>query len=391
MNIRPLRTLLFGFVLLAMSSAAFSQVGLMITIAPPPLPIYEQPLCPEEGYIWTPGFWAYDSDVDDYYWVAGTWVPAPEIGFLWTPPYWAWGGDRYVFYEGYWGPLVGFYGGINYDFGYFGVGYEGGRWDNGRFFYNATVNNVDVRVIHNVYKGAVQVRTETRVSYNGGPGGLNARPTPQEEAAARERHLPPVPVQTQHMQQARSSPQQRASVNRGKPEIAATPKPGAYRDRGVVQAKAPGGTYNPLANRGGGGNQARENTAGGRSDNARPENNAGAAPGGSTSYSHVRELPPNQRPPAPSSGDPRQDKKYQQQQEKLYAQQQKERDKVAQQQQKEDQRLTQQRNDQARQQVEQRHQQQTQELQQRHQQQQMQMQQRQAPRQQPEPSRKPPN
>jgi len=390
MNIRPFRTLLFGFALLAMSSAAFAQVGLMITIAPPPLPIYEQPICPEEGYIWTPGFWAYDSDVDDYYWVAGTWVPAPEVGFLWTPPYWAWGGDRYVFYEGYWGPLVGFYGGINYDFGYFGVGYEGGRWDNGRFFYNSAVNNVDVRMIHNVYKTSVQVRTETRVSYNGGPGGLNARPTPQEEAAARERHLPPVPVQTQHMQQARSSPQQRASVNKGKPEIAATPKPGAYRDRGVVQAKAPGGTYNPPANRGGTGNQVRENTAGGRSDNARPENNA-AAPGGSTSYSHVRELPPNQRPPAPSSGDPKQDKKYQQQQEKLYAQQQKERDKVAQQQQREDQRLTQQRNDQARQQVEQRHQQQTQELQQRHQQQQMQLQQRQAPRQQAEPSRKPPN
>lgn len=390
MSIRPLRTLLFGFVLLAMSSAAFAQVGLMITIAPPPLPIYEQPICPEEGYIWTPGFWAFDSDVDDYYWVAGTWVPAPEIGFLWTPPYWAWGGDRFVFYEGYWGPLVGFYGGINYDFGYFGVGYEGGRWDNGRFFYNAAVNNVDVRVIHNVYKAPVQVRTETRVSYNGGSGGLNARPTPQEEAAARERHLPPVSVQTQHMQLARSVPQQRASVNKGKPEIAATPKPGAYRDRGAVQAKAPGGTYNAPANRGGGGNQARENTTGGRSDNALPENNA-RTPGGSTSYSHVRELPPNQRPPSPSSGDPRQDKKYQQQQEKLYSQQQKERDKVAQQQQKEDQRLTQQRNDQARQQVEQRHQQQTQELQQRHQQQQMQMQQRQPPRQQSEPSRKPPN
>jgi WXXGXW repeat (2 copies) len=388
MSIRPLRTLLFGFVLLAISSGAFAQVGLMITIAPPPLPIYEQPICPEEGYIWTPGFWAYDSDVDDYYWVAGTWVPAPEIGFLWTPPYWAWGGDRFVFYEGYWGPLVGFYGGINYDFGYFGVGYEGGRWDNGRFFYNAAVNNVDVRVIHNVYKAPVQVRTETRVSYNGGQGGLNARPTPQEEAAARGRHVPPVSVQTQHMQLARSVPQQRASVNKGKPEIAATPKPGAYRDRGVVQAKAPGGTYNPPANRGG--NQAKENTAGGRSDNARPENNAPAT-GGSTSYSHVRELPPNQRPTPPSSGDPKQDKKYQQQQEKLYAQQQKERDKVAQQQQKEDQRLTQQRNDQAKQQVEQRHQQQTQELQQRHQQQQMQMQQRQAPKQQAEPSRKPPN
>ena len=241
MSIRFIRTLLFGLVVLAASAAAFGQVGLMITIAPPPLPVYEQPICPGDGYIWTPGYWAYDSDVDDYYWVPGTWVLAPEVGFLWTPAYWGWGGDRFVFYDGYWGPLVGFYGGINYGFGYFGVGFEGGRWDNGRFFYNRAVSNVNVTEIHNVYNTTVVVNNENHVSYNGGQGGLNARPTPQEEAAARERHIPPVAAQTQHMQAARSNPQQRASVNRGKPEIAATPKPGAFKDRGVVQARAAGG------------------------------------------------------------------------------------------------------------------------------------------------------
>ena len=26
---------------------------------PPPLPVYEQPPCPVEGYIWTPGYWAW--------------------------------------------------------------------------------------------------------------------------------------------------------------------------------------------------------------------------------------------------------------------------------------------------------------------------------------------
>jgi hypothetical protein len=133
MSTRFIRTLLFGLVVLCTSAAAFGQIGVMITIAPPPLPVYEQPICPGDGFIWTPGFWAYDSDFDDYYWVPGTWVLAPEIGFLWTPAYWGWGGDRFVFYAGYWGPLVGFYGGVNYGFGYYGVGFEGGRWDNGRF------------------------------------------------------------------------------------------------------------------------------------------------------------------------------------------------------------------------------------------------------------------
>ena len=80
---------------------------------------------------------------------------APEVGFLWTPGYWGWGDGGYVFYDGYWGPQVGFYGGINYGFGYFGHGFEGGRWDNGHFFYNRAVLNVNVNVIHNVYNTRV--------------------------------------------------------------------------------------------------------------------------------------------------------------------------------------------------------------------------------------------
>jgi hypothetical protein len=80
---------------------------------------------------------------------------APEVGFLWTPAYWGWGGDGFVFYDGYWGPHVGFYGGINYGFGYFGVGFEGGRWDNGHFFYNRSVSNVNITNIHNVYNTPV--------------------------------------------------------------------------------------------------------------------------------------------------------------------------------------------------------------------------------------------
>jgi hypothetical protein len=89
---------------LAISAASFAQfgVGVSITIAPPDLPVYEQPLCPGEDYIWTPGYWAYADD--DYYWVPGTWIVAPEVGFLWTPGYWAFEENRYFFHEGYWGP-----------------------------------------------------------------------------------------------------------------------------------------------------------------------------------------------------------------------------------------------------------------------------------------------
>jgi hypothetical protein len=374
MHMRSIRILFLAVVVLCISSAMFAQIGISVSFGPPPLPVYEQPICPGDGYLWTPGYWAWGGDFDDYYWVPGTWVTAPEVGFLWTPGYWGWGGSGFLFYDGYWGPQIGFYGGINYGFGYFGHGYEGGRWDNGHFFYNRSVNNVNITEIRNVYNTPVSDRGN-HVSFNGGEGGVSERPTAQEEAAAHERHVPPVAAQTQHMEAARSDPQQRASVNMGKPAVAATAKPGEFKGS-VVAAREAGGKYTPPPNRGAdrGGNEARpdNNTA---RENARPDNNAARpnAPG------HVRDLPAAERPAAPNTGNAKQDKKYQQQQQKLYATQEKERQKVSQQQEKEDQRVAKQKNDVAKQQVEQRHQQQTQQLQQKHQQQQQQMQQRMQP------------
>src|SRR5580698_6865071 len=209
MRIIPfVRSLLFAVIALtlvglAMPPASAAQIGIAIRIGPPALPVCEQPVCPGDGYLWTPGYWAYDYDVSDYYWVPGTWVLAPEVGFLWTPGWWGWGGDAFLFHEGYWGPHIGFYGGINYGFGYFGVGFAGGRWDNGHFFYNQAVANVNITNIHNVYNTTVVNTTINRVSYNGGNGGIEARATAQEEAAARERHVGPIAAQTQHMQAAR--------------------------------------------------------------------------------------------------------------------------------------------------------------------------------------------
>jgi hypothetical protein len=360
MHIRFIRTLWFALmltlVMLSTSAASFAQIGVAITIGPPPIPVYEQPICPGDGYLWVPGYWAYDYDIDDYYWVPGTWIVAPEVAFLWTPGYWGWGGDRFVFYDGYWGPLVGFYGGINYGFGYFGFGFEGGRWDGGHFFYNRAVLNVDVNVIHNVYNTTVVHETVNRVSYNGGNGGIDVRPRPEEEAAARERHIGPVAAQTQHMQAARANPQMRASVNMGKPAIAATARPGEFSGRGVVAAREAGGTYTP-ANRGG---------ARGENNVTRPSNAV-----------HPHDLPPVERPGPPNTGDPKRDRKFQQQAEKQAAQQQQEREKLQQQQEKEHQQLAKRNaSDAEKQQVEQRHQQQTQQLQQKHQQQTQQLQQR---------------
>ena len=245
---------------------------------------------------------------------------------------------------------------------------------------------MNITEIHNVYNTTVVYNNDNHVSYNGGNGGINERPTPQEEAAAHERHIRPIAAQTQHIQAARSIPQLRASANMGKPPVAATPRPGEFKGS-VVAAREAGGKYTPPANRGGNraGNEAR---AGNRPENTgnRPENNGGR----SHPPAHVRDLPLAERPSPPNTGSAKQDQKYQQQQEKLYAKQQQERQKIARQQQKEDQRMAKQNANEAKQQqTEQRHQQQTQQLQQRHQQQQQQMQQRIQPA--PRPEAKPPS
>ena len=372
-----IRLLFFALFLLAVSAASFAQIGIGISVgfAPPPLPVYEQPICPAEGYIWTPGYWAWDADGDDYYWVPGTWVEAPEAGFPWTPGYWGWRDGGYFFHEGYWGPHVGWYGGISYGFGYFGHGYEGGRWDHDRFYYNRSVNNVNVTEIHNVYNTTIINRTENRVSYNGGHGGINERPSAQEEAYSRDRHAPPVASQNQHVREASGNRELRASVNQGKPPIAATQRPGAFRATATVPAKEAGGHYEPPVNRGANNNAAHPVNNATRPPNA--ANNANRPP-----VTHAKEITPYEKPAPRNTCNPKVDQKYQQQQQKLYEKQNQQVHQLQQKQEQDHQRLVQQNaNEARRQQVEQQHQQQTQQLQQRHVQQQQQMQQKQQPQQ----------
>ena len=239
---RRVRWILFAVLVLSFSSAAFSQVFLSVRIGPPALPIYAQPLCPGPGYLWTPGYWGWD-DADGYYWVPGTWVVAP-VGMLWTPGYWGWGGGFYAWHPGYWGPHVGFYGGINYGFGYGGVGFFGGEWRGGAFFYNTAVMHVDTVRVTNVYVNrTVIVNNESHVAFNGGEGGIAARPTAQEEAWGREPHTAALAAQTEHEHAASQNRALFASANHGRPEVAATARPGEFSGHEVVKAQAAGAEY----------------------------------------------------------------------------------------------------------------------------------------------------
>ncbi len=182
--------------------------------------MYVQPPCPTPGYLWSPGYWAYGPA--GYYWVPGVWIAAPRPGLLWTPGYWGFGGGIYAWHAGFWGPHVGFYGGVNYGFGYTGTGFVGGMWAGNVFRYNTAVVNVNQTVIHTTYVDRTVVNNTVinRTSFNG-PGGINARPTSQQQAFMREQHFQPTATQVSHQQMASQDRNQWASTNGGRPQTTA--------------------------------------------------------------------------------------------------------------------------------------------------------------------------
>src|SRR4029077_4756110 len=219
MNIMKFRSLVFAAFLALPFATSFAQVEFSVGWAPPPLPVYEQPACPVAGYLWTPGYWGWHADYYDYYCVAGGGVPPPRVGLLWTPGWWGWRGGSYAFNQGYWGPTVGFYGGVNYGYGYSGDCFWGGRWSGNNFQYNTAVTRVNTNIVHNTYinKSVTNNMNVNRASFNG-PNGVNAQETAAQRAAATNaKKMPPTSQQLARQQAASKDQNLKASVNKGNP------------------------------------------------------------------------------------------------------------------------------------------------------------------------------
>lgn len=251
---RMMTALLLTLVFTAGPATMRAQISITVTTAPPALPVYEQPPCPEDGWMWAPGYWAYDDD--GYYWVPGEWVPAPYEGALWTPPWWGWEGGRYRFHEGYWGNDVGYYGGIDYGYGYMGEGFVGGQWRDGRFAYNTAVMRVNPTVVRNVYVDRTIVRERTvpnerHIAYNGGPGGIRHDPTPIERRGMSGRHTALTSVQQQQIQAARADRSSYARANGGRPQrvVVARPESGARGGGPPVEPRPARGESRPEPSR----------------------------------------------------------------------------------------------------------------------------------------------
>lgn len=289
-NLRYLPFFLFAFIFLAIASATSAQVdvGLSIRVGPPPIPVYTQPMCPGDGFMWTPGYWAYATD--DYYWVPGTWVHPPRVGLLWTPGWWGWEGGFYRWRMGYWGPHVGFYGGINYGFGYGGVGFFGGFWRGGFFQYNRAVTRVNVNVVHNTYNKTVVNNNSSHTSFNGGTGGTTNKPTGEERNAEHENHTGPTSEQTNHEHSASQNRSQFNGVNHGNPTTTGSSRPGQFRNADGTRTNgnangtkngSNGGTHNGAngGSRGGGNGGTRGGKTGGTAGTGKSGTKGGASRG----------------------------------------------------------------------------------------------------------------
>jgi len=241
-------------VTIIMPATAQAQISFGINIRigypPPPIPIYAPPPLPEPGMIWVPGHWRWSDWIDDYYWVSGYWERPPQFGLLWTPAWWGWDNGAYLYHEGYWGREVGWYGGIDYGFGYHGHGWAGGRWEHGQLAYNTAVVNVGGAHVTNVYNERVTViNNGPRVSYAGGAGGVRAQPTPGELRASQGPHIAPTQAQQQRFAQAASNPRARASaitpqwsppaVHRVSPTGAPIPRAAALKQGGITAGAPP--------------------------------------------------------------------------------------------------------------------------------------------------------
>ena len=229
---RSLRIVLLALLLSLVPASSFAGVFISVGFAPPVLPVYDVPPCPEPGWMWTPGYWAYGPD--GYYWVPGAWVPAPYEGALWTPGYWGWGGGVYVWHPGYWGPHVGYYGGVNYGGGYLGIGFAGGGWRGHEFFYNTAVVRVGGGGFHNYEDRTVIVNNtiinNNHISYNGGPGGIRHDPMAQERMAEREQHMAASNFQQSHESAARSDHGSYFRNNGGRPQNTAMARPMGFNN-----------------------------------------------------------------------------------------------------------------------------------------------------------------
>ena len=77
-----------------------ARVGVVVGVAPPVPAAETVPPPPGPGYVWQPGYWAWNGA--QYVWVPGTYVVAPYPGAVWVGGRWVHDGSGWVWVGGRW-------------------------------------------------------------------------------------------------------------------------------------------------------------------------------------------------------------------------------------------------------------------------------------------------
>lgn len=85
---------------LALPLAAQARIDVDINVAPPP-PRYEVVPAPRVGFVWAPGYWAWDNGHHRHVWRGGHYV-RERHGQRWVPDRWAEHEGRYRYEPGRW-------------------------------------------------------------------------------------------------------------------------------------------------------------------------------------------------------------------------------------------------------------------------------------------------
>jgi len=85
---------------LALPLSSQARVDVDINVAPPP-PRYEVVPAPRAGFVWAPGYWAWDNGHHRHIWRRGHYV-RERHGHRWVPDRWAEHDGRYRYEPGRW-------------------------------------------------------------------------------------------------------------------------------------------------------------------------------------------------------------------------------------------------------------------------------------------------
>ena len=79
---------------------SLAEVDIQLNFGPPP-PRYEVVPPPRAGYVWAPGYWAWNGY--QHVWVRGHWIAA-RPGYVWVADRWERRGPHWHHVHGHWRP-----------------------------------------------------------------------------------------------------------------------------------------------------------------------------------------------------------------------------------------------------------------------------------------------